>query len=267
MKRVIIASIFLTVNGVVFGGGYWLFFWVAPTCFDGKQNQNERGIDCGGSCVNACFVMPVGVSIETSNIIFVAGGTNLYDVVATIKNPNEALRATELRYVFELKDRSGTVLTTRSGKSTLLPRGERKLIELNLETTGVPVVATLSVTDIAWEYSQDFQEQPKVSIYRKGYTEATEGFGYGKAYGLLSNESPYDFRAITVYVTLYDRAGKVLALNKTQQNTVEAGESRDFELVWTTAFVGTVDRVDMEIDADTYDPGNFFRQDYPAGRY
>ena len=25
-----------------------------PTCFDGKQNGNEEGIDCGGSCDLIC---------------------------------------------------------------------------------------------------------------------------------------------------------------------------------------------------------------------
>ena len=24
------------------------------TCQDGRQNQNEEGIDCGGSCASAC---------------------------------------------------------------------------------------------------------------------------------------------------------------------------------------------------------------------
>jgi hypothetical protein len=138
---------------------------------------------------------------------------------------------------------------------------------LNLEATGTPVVATLSVTDVTWEYSQDFQEQPKVSIYQKRYTEVVSGFGFGKAYGLLSNESPYDFRAITIYVTLYDSTGRILALNKTRQDTIKAGESRDFELVWPTPFKGTVDRVDMEVDADAYDPENFFRQDFSTPQY
>lgn len=267
LKRVIIATLFFSLNGLFFGGIYWAFIRVAPTCFDGKENQNERGIDCGGVCINACFVMPVGKSLETRDIAFVLGGESQYDIVATIKNPNESLRANEFRYTFELKDRSGQVLATRAGKSTLFSRGERKLIELNLEATGTPVVATLSVTDVTWEYSQDFQEQPKVSIYQKRYTEVVSGFGFGKAYGLLSNESPYDFRAITIYVTLYDSTGRILALNKTRQDTIKAGESRDFELVWPTPFKGTVDRVDMEVDADAYDPENFFRQDFSTPQY
>jgi hypothetical protein len=32
----------------------FVFFYKAPTCIDGKMNQNEEGVDCGGVCVKVC---------------------------------------------------------------------------------------------------------------------------------------------------------------------------------------------------------------------
>ena len=31
---------------------YSFEFKPAPNCFDGKKNQEETGIDCGGSCIS-----------------------------------------------------------------------------------------------------------------------------------------------------------------------------------------------------------------------
>lgn len=270
-KRVIIASIFLSFHALIVVGVYFVFFRVAPTCFDAKQNQNEQGIDCGGVCTNACFVKVVAEDLRVEQVSFVLGGlvgeSGQYDVVATLKNPNEVFGASAFSYVLTLKDRDGQVLVSRTGKSAILPRTEKKLMELNLETTGAPVSATLEIVEVTWERSTGYREQPKVSIYQKRYEQVTAGFGFGKAYGRLSNESPYDFRSISVYVTLYDSAGKLLALNKTRQDTIKSGESRDFELVWPTPFSGIVDRVDMEIDADVYNSENFVKQYFPGSRY
>ena len=47
------------VGGVVaIIAGYFVYtvlFKVDPTCFDGKKNQDERGIDCGGVCALVCL--------------------------------------------------------------------------------------------------------------------------------------------------------------------------------------------------------------------
>ncbi len=93
-KRIIILGIVFSFHAILFGGVYFIFFRVAPTCVDGKQNQNEQGVDCGGVCVNACFVAVTTKEIQIQNVSFVAGGENQYDVVAVVKNPNESMGPT-----------------------------------------------------------------------------------------------------------------------------------------------------------------------------
>ncbi len=267
VRRIVIASIFFSFNALFWVGVYYAFLKTPETCVDNTQNQDEQGVDCGGVCANACFVAMVGKDLQSQGTSFVLGGENQYDVVAVLKNPNDDIGASAFFYTFELKDRGGQVLVSRTGKSTILPRAEKKLMELNLETTGIPTSAVLTVHDVTWERSTDYKEQPRVNIYQKRYEQLSAGFGFGKAYGRLSNESPYDFRSISIYVSLYDSAGKLLALNKTRQDTIKAGESRDFELVWPTPFPGVVDRVEMEVDADVYNSENFVKQYFPGSRY
>lgn len=267
MRRVIIAVVFFFYNALLIWGVYALFFRTSPTCFDNKQNQNEQGIDCGGICTNACIEVITGQDFQVKEVSFVAGGENRYDVLATLTNVNESIGSPEFRYTFELKDGSGAVLVSRSGKSTFLPRETKNLIALNLETSGLPVLATLRIEDVAWEKASGYQGEPRISIYQKRYGQVTSGFGFSEAYGLVSNESPYDFRLITIQVILRDKSGKLLALNTHEMRTVTAQESRDFSLIWPTPFPGTVEQVDMEVDADVYHSENFVKQYFPGRRY
>ena len=48
------ASIVILAIILIVGLPAFLLLYKAPTCFDGKQNQGEGGIDCGGPCVKLC---------------------------------------------------------------------------------------------------------------------------------------------------------------------------------------------------------------------
>lgn len=265
LRQIIVACVFLVILGILLVGVYYAFIKAPETCVDGKKNQNEQGIDCGGACRAVCQEVVVGKDIQLKEVAFVEGGQNRYDVFGKILNGNSDIGATKFRYTFELRDGSGRVLATRSGENYILPQETKSLIELNLETASVPVSVTLALTEVVWERLSGYQEKPNVSIYQKRYAQVTEGFGYAEAYGLLSNESPYDFRSILVGVILRDGTGRPVALNTTTQNTIKAGESRDFKLVWPLPFPGTVSQIDMEIDADVYHSENFIEQYFPGG--
>lgn len=267
VRRVVIASIFLSFSAISVWGTYSVFIKAPETCFDTKQNQNEQGIDCGGVCTNVCVEVVVGQDLVLEEVSFVLGGSNQYDVLGRIANPNNDIGASEFRYTFELKDGSGRILATRSGRSYILPRESKSLIALNLETGAVPVIATLRLSEVVWERASGYQQEPVINIYQKRYGQIADGFGFSEVYGLLSNESPYDFRSIIIQVILRDASGKLLALNTTEMRTVISRESRDFKLVWPMSFPGTVDRVDMEVDADVYHSENFVKQYFPGSRY
>ncbi|TXI34904.1 MAG: hypothetical protein E6Q53_00610 [Candidatus Moraniibacteriota bacterium] len=266
VRRIIIATVFFVLNALFWTGVYYAFIKAPETCFDMKQNQNEEGMDCGGVCASACYVPVTGKEFEKREVAFVPGGVGRYDVFAKIVNGNSDVGASSFRYTFNLLDASGQVITSRSGENYILPQETKTLMELNLESGVTPALALLTITDVNWERFSGYQEKPTVNIYQKRFEQTGLTFGFGKAYGLVSNESPYDFRSIMVTVILRDAAGRPLAMNKTEQNTVRAGDARDFSLVFPTPFVGEVARLDMEVDADVYHSDNFVNQYFEAGR-
>ncbi len=266
-KQYVIALVYFTIAVLLGTIIYYAFIKAPETCFDNKQNQDETGIDCGGVCAAVCKENIVAEALQMKEVAFVPGGENRFDVLGKVYNPNDEIGASSFAYAVSLKDGTGATLASRSGMSYILPQENKYILELNLETSARPATAMFEISEVEWERFSGYQEKPNINIYQKRYDRISSGAGFGEAYGLLSNESPYDFRSITVKVILRDQAYNPLAFNVTEMRTVQSNEERDFRLIWPNAFFGTVEKVEMEVDADVYHSENFIRQYLPGGKF
>lgn len=260
IRRIIAIIGFLVFFGVIGFLLYTTFFKAAPTCFDGKQNQNETGLDCGGSCTKQCVVRVDAEDLIAEEAAFVSVGDGSYDVLARVHNPNDIAGASSFRYTVALEDASGQVLSKKSGTSFILPQEEKYLFEFHLVAPSLPTRAVIEFSDIVWERFEGYTEKPRISVVRQAYARITSGPGYGAATGLVINESPYDFRSLSVKVVLRDAARKPIAINMTEMQTMKSKEQRDFRLVWPSVFPGEVSSYEMLVDADVYHTANFIKQ-------
>ncbi len=267
LKKSLITAVFLLIFAVFIAAIYFLFFYQAPTCTDGIENGREEGVDCGGICTNACAEKVSGEAFTIEEVAIVPGGREKYDILGKIYNSNDTEGASSFGYTVELKDANGGVLATRKGQSFVLPQERKTLIEVGIESKEIPAQATIRITDVTWARFSGYQEKPNINIYQKRYNQVASGVGFGEAFGLVSNESSFDFRTLTVKVVLRDQDGKALAVNSTEMRTITSGEERDFRLVWPESFPGDVAQVDMEVDADYYHEDNFLKQYLPGGRF
>jgi hypothetical protein len=239
----------------------------APTCFDGKLNQNEAEVDCGGVC-GACRKPVQAEGLQVREVALVYGGTKQYDVLARIHNPNDQYGASEFSYTFFVKDDQGRVVAERKGKSFVLPKETKYVIEMGLETDAKGDRVGIEIGEMKWESFSGYREPPALTVSSRQFSEITSGVGYYKAFGILANESDFDFQSLTVKVVLRDEEGKPVALNKTEMRTVASGERRDVgPLVWPTRFPGGVVKMEMETEADVYRSDNFIRQYVPGAKY
>jgi hypothetical protein len=264
VKRVVIIIIYIILFCLV---GYFFYSILkpAPTCFDGKKNQKEEGIDCGGPCSPCAKVIdarPIEV-LETAQVV---GGPGRFDVVAKINNPNNQFGSPSFTYTFVLKDSSGKELARKSGKDFILPFETKYIIETSIDAETIPQDIDFTITDTQWDEFMNY-EKPQLNIYSKRYNLITGGVGYSEAYGLLKNESQFDFNLIKIKVILRDSKGKITALNTTDMRTVNANEQRDFRLLWPTSFPGDVSQIEMEAEADVYGTDNFIKRYLPGGKF
>ena len=106
---------FLLILVIIIGvPTYFYFFNKAPTCFDGKQNQDETGVDCGGVCIKACKKDVIDNPLVLWTRAFpIANGK--YNLVAYLQNPNIGYISEPFDYVFNVFDEKNVLIGTREG--------------------------------------------------------------------------------------------------------------------------------------------------------
>lgn len=261
-KQLIIGIAYGILAVTLIWGGYFLFR-TQPTCTDGLKNQNEQGVDCGGVCSLQCVRSVETNALEVKESALLYSTPDRFDVLVAVHNPNDEAGASSFHYRMELKDAAGTTVAVREGNSFILPQETKYLPEINVSA---PQAKTVSVTfsDYQWQRFSGYQERPDITVSKKSYESISSGVGFGKAFGIVKNGSPFDFRSIRVKVVLRDVSGNPVGVNTTEMRTVTAGDVRDFMLIWPTAFPGTVDHIETEIEADVFHSENFVKRYMPS---
>jgi hypothetical protein len=121
---IIIAALVVLIGGIAFSYVAPSIF-VAPSCTDGKQNGDENGIDCGGSCATLCSNEAKDPVVLWSRAFNVTG--SVYTAVAYIENQNAAALES-LPYEFRLYDEKGVFVTRMQGTTTIPPTGRYAIV-------------------------------------------------------------------------------------------------------------------------------------------
>ncbi|HMN19704.1 MAG TPA: hypothetical protein PKA31_03880 [Candidatus Moranbacteria bacterium] len=255
LKRGIIISIYF-VLAILLGLGVYDLAMPDPSCTDGKQNQNEKGVDCGGRCA-PCEDTQNAKPLEVLETAFVPAADEAFDFVAKLRNPNTQLGSGSFSFSFVLKGEDGKEIMRSEGSSFILPAETKYVVALGIRLPqGVskdPLV--LEITDISWQELKDVS-RPQLTIVSKQYSKSPSFVG-SEAYGVLRNESPYDLAKIGIVVVLRSQEGRILGISATEKTTVKAREERDFRLTWPYALSAEVSSVEMEASSNMYDPYAF----------
>jgi len=256
LKRSIIVFIYLMIFGIV-GLVIYQIAKPNPTCWDGKQNQGEEGIDCGGPC-QLCEREIKADDMVVLEKYFVHGKGNYYDVMSKVDNPNNRFGAAKFSYKFSLVDNAGNKLSTRMGESFILPGETKYVIELNMDSPEEPYTVNFEITDVEWEEFLGYEE-PKLSIYNKNFHKDGQK---SEVFGLLKNESYFDFNSIEIDIVLRDGDGKPLALGTNEMRTISSQQERDFRIFWPYTFPKEVEEVEIRAEADVFDLNNSYVKQY-----
>lgn len=188
----------------------FVYFYDAPTCFDGMMNGNERGIDCGGSCERLCSSSFLPASVAWTRFEEVA--PKLYNIAAYVVNPNTDGEAKNVPYHIALYDRDGLLIMDFPGSMTLPPHrntlafkgavstGERIPAKVFFEFTGIP----------DWRKQSDTLASLQVLDKKYSETENSASLLVG-----LRNSGLIPIGRIAVYVVLYDKDGNSIGFSKT----------------------------------------------------
>jgi len=200
----------------------------APTCFDGRQNQRETGVDCGGPCIS-CEIKGLPAPTVRLEKIFRSGDRVLF--AAEIENLNSEYGAKDLPYSVVAKDAGGATLQTIRGRTFIYALDRRYIVELFSAKPGQIAGAELVIApsdSISWESRNTFRK-PNAAVRDIAVSSDPDTRGYAVS-GIITNRSEFALSRVEIIGFLYTAGGAQIAVSKTQMENMASFGERAFVL-------------------------------------
>jgi len=225
IKQIIYGLGFLAVVFLILLIIYFIWLKPSPTCFDGRKNGGEEGIDCGGPC-QSCEIQtlkPIQISWIKN---FPVGKSTI--IAAEIKNPNLNWGAENFSYTFHIYDIYDNEIYTLTKKSFIYSGEVKFLVEpgVNIKTTEIGNIV-FSTADLSWKSKAEFP-QPDAQI--RGLK--TESGAPIKISGLFLNNNSYGLSRANIIGFIYNKKGDLISASKTELGKISAFEEKPFQITF-----------------------------------
>lgn len=209
-------------------------FYETPSCTDRTQNQDEEGIDCGGSCPYLCSAQKQPPTVLFTKALTNSAGRT--DIVAAVENKNISAAAKNVPYRIALYGANQVLLQEVTGVLDLLPGATTPVYVPGVVSGKQPVAgAFLSIASSSPQWfllTADPRIIPRVSNTQQSGTSAAPRID-----AILSNSSVTGLHAVPVVVLVRDVRGEVIAASKTIVQTIPAQGEATATFTWNSAFV------------------------------
>lgn len=237
-KRAIYVGGLILVFVIIFAVPVYNLLNKEPSCFDGKKNGEETGIDCGGSCQNVC-VAKEPIILWTRSFEVRDG---VYNSIAMVENPNTDAGAKNISYVFRLYDNRNILIYERKGSVDITPQARFPIFESSI-ITGERIVQRT-----AFEFSDEiswFQES-RVSGDLKVTEQNLTGEDTNPRLEIkVQNRGLKDINDVEYFVIIYDQDDNAIASSKTIVDFIKSDSTKEIIFTWPSPFKGSVGRVEI----------------------
>ena len=244
-KQIIYGIIFVAVIALIVWGVYAFMFAPAQSCFDGRQNQGEVGVDCGGPCVSCDIKNLQDIQVSDSHIFPASDGVG---VVIELHNPNVSWGARSFDYTITLKNELGNDVKTLTGSSYIYSGELKYIIEPYISQSVQHITsASMAITNVQW-VSIEQMKKPHIEVLdTKTYKDK---FMYVS--GRIENKDSTDYGPVSVKALLYSHDGTLLAASQTSVDTLSAFDSANFSV----PFSKDLALYQVTLDISTYFPND-----------
>lgn len=221
--------------GVVFAVVY-----DAPSCTDGKQNQDETGIDCGGSCRYVCTATQLAPRTVFARAVTNASGRT--DVIAYIENRN-LNESKDAAYLVEVFSEDGELLGSEQGTLDL---PARSIVPIFLAGV-VRDTGALSQAFVSFESESLRWEAPKQQVTSQVSIESAvlvDG-SRPRITATVRNSGPEPVFQYPVIATVFDAEGIAIAASRTVLREVPGYGTVEAVFTWTAPFAGAAARIEV----------------------
>lgn len=204
-----------------------------PTCFDGKQNQEEVGVDCGGPCNVLCGggAQTRALAVDWAKAFRVSDG--VYDVAASVENPNASAGIESLSYTFSLYDSRGTLIAEKSGVVFVNPREKFLVFDSGVRTDGrAPASVEFAFEKEPVWIKMEAKPLPITVKNKKLLNMETSP----RLNATLFNDSIDNVFDADVIAVVYNTAGDPIAVSSTYEKMLAKRSSQDVFFTWPFPF-------------------------------
>lgn len=238
-KRQVSYLFFLLVILAILGYFFVLpYFDKDPTCFDGRQNGVETGVDCGGNCLLACENEVDQVSVLWSRVFKVVDGR--YNAVAYLENLNENNAVYKVKYKFRFADKNNIYIGSRTGEAYIPPRGKFAIFEPAIGLgNSVPVYVSFEFIQKPIWVQVDVEKNRQLKIITSNIVLEDEE-NTPKLSAVLLNKSLFFIPNIQVLAILYDEYGNAINASSTVVDILRPEEKSTVIFTWPEPFTEKV---------------------------
>ena len=213
-----------------------------PTCFDGKQNQGETGVDCGGPCNILCraqYNNPVVIWGPRWAKVFSSG---MYNFLTYVQNPNIGAGAYNVNYILKVYDKQDVLLYQKTGIAYIPPNNNFVIFEDNISLNDkIPARAKFEFTGNPVWQKIDSMESSITAISKNLVNEETKP----KLLVTMGNSTLKPIENIESVAILYDENSNAIAFSRTKIDSIDADGTTDIVFTWPEKFDKKVVRIDV----------------------
>lgn len=214
----------------------------APSCVDGVQNQNETGIDCGGSCPYLCVDQQIPPAVLFTQAV--SNGAGRVDIIASVENKNTEAAAKNVPYRVLVYGPNQIVLREVTGTLDLPPATTLPVFIPGLASARQGVTNAFLEIDPAapkwFTLSSGSRILPIVSNIKLGGAVSAP-----RVEATLSNPSINPLSTISVVTLVHDAEGNVIAASSTVIPTIAGRGAATAIFTWNGAFIGTPTKIEV----------------------
>ncbi|MBI2610057.1 hypothetical protein HYW53_02670 [Candidatus Giovannonibacteria bacterium] len=217
-------------------------FTPAPSCKDGKLNQDEEEIDCGGLC-SPCQSKIKEIVEHWTRFFPLSSGH--YEAASLVENPNTTLGTSFLSYTIFFYDAKGILIAEKTGRTFLNP-GEKTLIyEKDIPTfERTPARAEIQLTPERWKKIE--RQRPQILVTKRDF----ENDPFGRLNVTLTNQALFPIENLFLSAVLFDASGNAIGVSTTRLERIEGESDRDVFFTWRSPFLPIPSRIEILIRAD-----------------
>ncbi len=242
---IVLISIVLIGFGVTV---YRVFFTQPETCFDRIQNQDERGVDCGGVCELVCANDVTPLIILWQRPVLVSG--DVYSAVVYVANENKNAGIKQLDYEIKLYDDKNILVGAPiTGTTFVGPLQKKAIVETGIvvENRIPKTVFTTFSKPIIWSKTSGEQNNNYIESINETISDSST---FPKLSALLQNtNNRTDYIDLPVIALVYDTIGNIMAVSKTTVDRLDHGKSEMVYFTWQRPFmlpVGTIELLPLD---------------------